>query len=88
MEDYSSNEKVKPEKQSKKYYVFDESGSKYQNYPTLEVGYLSEAEQTSLKELITQSSSIHGGEDKDVRHVYHEQEDVEVMCKAMGRPWP
>ena len=62
---------------------FDESGSEYQNYPTLEVGDLSEAEQTGLKELITQSSSIHGGEDKDVRHVYHEQEDVEVMRKAM-----
>ena len=62
---------------------FDESGSKYQSYQTLEVGYLSEAERTGLKELITQSSSIHGGEDKVVRHVYHEQEDVENMCKTM-----
>ena len=47
---------------------FDRSGSEYQSYPALEIGDLSEAERTSLKELIKQSSSIHGGEDKDVRH--------------------
>ena len=98
---------------------FDRSGSEYHSFPTLEIGDLSEAERTGLKEPIKKSSSIHGGEDKDVRrdqsylnlevgdfseaertglkessiidvgedkdmrHVYQEQEDVEDMYKAM-----